>query len=90
MDKALGKVFPKKIQKFFAKCLGLRTRQSIFFKKKTLPSVWAGALGKVFLKIKNKKTLPSAWAAALGKVFFFKSRNSLPSAWAGALGKVNF
>ena len=67
-----AKFFPKKIQKFFAECLGWRTRQSIFFYK-TLPSVWAGALGKVFLKIKNKKTLPSAWAAALGKVFFLKN-----------------
>ena len=66
-----AKFFPKKIQKFFAECLGWRTRQSFFFKKKTLPSVRVGALGKVFLKNKNKKTLPSAWAAALGKVFFF-------------------
>ena len=33
MGKALGKVFPKKIQKFFAECLGWGTRQSNFLKK---------------------------------------------------------
>ena len=54
-----AKFFPKKIQKFFAECLGWRTRQSIFLKK-TLPSVWAGALGKVFFFKKIKKTLLSA------------------------------
>ena len=47
------------------------TRHSAkFFPKKSrnsLPSAWAGALGKVFFL---KKTLPSVWAGALGKVFF--------------------
>ena len=51
---ALGKVFFfKKIQKFFAECLNRGTRQRNYFKKnkKTLPSAWTGALGKViFLK----------------------------------------
>ena len=45
------------------------TRHSAkFFPKKSrnsLPSAWAGALGKVFFL---KKTLPSVWAGALGKV----------------------
>jgi len=48
---ALGKVFFfKKIQKFFAECLNRGTRKRNYLKKikKTLPSAWAGALGKVF------------------------------------------
>jgi len=41
----------------------------VFFQKKSrnsLPSAWAGALGKVFFL---KKTLSSVWAGAVGKVF---------------------
>jgi len=51
-------IFLKKIQKFFAECLNRGTRQRNYLKKikKTLPSVWAGALGKVIFK-KNKKKL---------------------------------
>ena len=51
-------IFLKKIQKFFAECLNRDTRQRNYLKKikKTLPSIWAGALGKVFFK-KNKKKL---------------------------------
>ena len=46
-------IFLKKIQKFFAECLNMDTRQRNYLKKikKTLQSAWAGALGKVlFLK----------------------------------------
>ena len=44
-----AKYFFKKIQKFFAECLNMGTRQRNYLKKikKTLPSAWAGALGKV-------------------------------------------
>ena len=54
-------IFFKKIQKFFAECLNRGTRLRNYLKKikKTLPSAWAGALGKVILKNK-KKILPSA------------------------------
>ena len=61
-----------------------------FFKKITLPSAPAQALGKEFLDLK-KNTLPSAAAQALGKVFlFFIFKNTLPSAPAQTLGKVFF
>ena len=74
----------------FAECHGQGTRQSFFQKKSrnSLPSAWAGALGKVFFL---KKTLPSVWAGALGKVFLKKiNKKTLPSAWAAALGKGFF
>ena len=43
------KFFFLKIQKFFVECLNRGTRQRNYLKinKKTLPSAWAGALGKV-------------------------------------------
>ena len=67
-----AKFFLKKMQKSFAECLNRGTRQRNYFKKikKTLPSAWAGALGKVLFKKNKKKTLPSVWAGALGKVLF--------------------
>ena len=77
----------------FAECHGQGTRQSFFQKKSrnSLPSAWAGALGKVFFlkkklcrvpdlghsakKFQKKKSLPSARSETLGKEFFLKKIN---------------
>jgi hypothetical protein len=46
-------------------------------KKKSLPSVGPGALGKVMFFLKKGKTLPCVGPAALGKVMFFLKRKKL-------------
>ena len=52
--------FLKKIQKFFAECLGKGTRQSNFLKK--IKTNFAECLGRGTRQSTLKKTLPSAWA----------------------------
>ena len=100
-----AKFFPKKIQKFFAECLGWRTRQSIFFKKN-----FAECLGRgTRQSIKKKKLCRVPGQRHSAKDFFLKiqkffaeclgwgtrqsnflKKKNLPSAWTGALGKVIF
>ena len=62
-----------KIQKFFAECLNRGTRQRNYLKKikKTLPSAWARALGKVLLK-KIKKNFAECLGWGTRQSNFFK------------------
>ena len=71
------------LKKNFAECLDRGTRQSNLKKKKTLPSAWAGALGKVIFK-KNKFFFCRVLGQPLGKTTVNgecgTAENILPSA----------
>ena len=96
----------KKFRGGFPECLSRGTRQRGFFKKKqiSLPSAWAAALGKDYLK-KIQKSSPSValgeekkengvgrWPTAsnLSRVPARHSAKPSPSAWFSALEKDAF